>query len=103
MFISLIFMNYRHLVYKVLNESIEKTVLNIHNPNVNLISKYCTGIIKRYVILKDYESKKKSQDFINTFIEKNINYKNIFLLNIFYNTFAPAFIQMLKTVNLELI
>lgn len=58
--------------------------------------------MKRYVILKDYESK-MSQDFINTFIEQNKNYKHILLLNIFYNTFAPAFIQMLKTVNLELI
>lgn len=38
--ISLIFMNYTHLVCKVLNKNIEKIDLNIDNPNLNLISKY---------------------------------------------------------------
>lgn len=33
-------MNYTHLVCKFLNVNIEKKVLNMHNPNVNLISKY---------------------------------------------------------------
>lgn len=40
MLISLILMNYTHLVCKVLNKNIEKTDLNIHKPNVNLISKF---------------------------------------------------------------